>query len=742
MADPWAPPSRSDTWPTETIMSAMERSAAIMGLLLAAASPACAQEHVRDRVYLEADELIEDRTAGQYIARGNVRLQAQDRLLLTEELVYIPAQARVIARGGVQIFDGSEPAQFADEVELSDDLREGVARGFTTLLDNNGRAAAGVALRRPDNTIELSNAYYTACKLCETGESEPTWRLRASRVVRDTTSKVIYYRNVRLEVLGRPILYAPVFAHADPSAARQSGFLFPIIGNSSRTGFSYQQPYLWAIGPSQELVVSPRYMNRVNPLIQLDWTRRFYAGQLSLRSSFTYEQEFNREEKFGEEAFRGHVFAEGLFNLSTNWRWGFSMQAVTGDLYLRRYGYEESPGRDTGLFLIRDQRLLTSQLYLIGSGENFHGDVSAIHFNRLQENFNDSTLPVIGPLVRFSAGLPFPEWAGDFDFGFNAVNLLREQGDSHARASMELDWRRPSILPGGVRTEAFALGRVDAYSYQNTLNGVQERTDLTRLRGAIGLDVSLPLVRPGQMSNWIIAPRIAVIAANGGDEDQHPANLDSVSINFQRTQLFDIVRANGYDLWEDGARADMGLTVAVDWNDKPLPGEAEVFAGRSYRLDGDKRFGPDSGLAGDASDWIGQAKLDLNALSFNTRVRIDSATSAINRLDVNASLETWRVNLRTRYTRRVDNTSAQVLSEITANMAMELTEHWSVVYRGTIDEEENDVRRQSAGLQYLDECTSLRVFYERDNIAVGRLGPGESVRLEVVLFTLGGTSGN
>lgn len=721
-------------------MDAMNRSARAAALMLAMASPAYAQQQVEDRVYLEANELIESREDGQYIARGNVRLQSENRLLLAEELIYTPALSRVVARGGVQIFDGAEPAQFAEEVELSDDLREGVARGFATLLENNGRAAAGAALRRPDGTVELSNAYYTACELCENGESEPTWRLRASRVVRDTENKVIYYRDVRLEVLGRPVLYSPVFAHADPSAARQSGFLFPVLNNSTRTGFSYQQPYLWAIGPSQELVIAPRYMGKVNPLLELDWTRRFYSGEMNVQTSLTYEQEFDRDGKFGDEEFRGHIFADGLFRLNDTWRWGFGAEAVTGDLYLRRYSYEETPNRAKGLFNFRDQRLLINQGFVIADGEHFHGDGSVLHFNRLQDGFDDDVLPLVSPLIRFTGELPLPGWAGNLDFGFNTANIRRQLGDNYTRASMDLDWQRPAILPGGIRAEAFGLARFDAYAFEQTENGVQDNTNFSRVRGAVGLDVSYPFVRPGRAMDVFIAPRVAVIAANGGDPDERPVNLDSASVEFQQSQFFDAARANGYDVWEDGTRIDAGLTVGLDWETGPLPGEAEVFAGRSFRLDGDERFGAASGLAEDDSDWIAQARLDLGAFDFDARARIDSEDSSLNRLDLTSSLQAWRVNMRARYTQRADDASPRQLTEITAQMDVKLTDRWSVVYSGVIDEEANEIRRQSAGLQYRDECTSLRILYERDNVDVDNLGPNDSIKLELVLFTLGGLS--
>ncbi len=192
-------------------------------------------------------------------------------------------------------------------------------------------------------------------------------------------------------------------------------------------------------------------------------------------------------------------------------------------------------------------------------------------------------------------------------------------------------------------------------------------------------------------------------------------------------------------MWEDGARLDVGLTVAADWRGA-LPGELEVFAGRSFRLDGDQRFPASSGLADDDSDWIGQIELDLGQFDLDARARIDSESQEINRLDLTAGFDAWRVSMNTRYTRRTDAASTRQLEEVTASAGFAITEDWSVVYDGVIDLEENEIRRQRAGLQYRDECTSLRILWERDNIDVANLGPSDSVKLEIVLFTLGGLS--
>ncbi len=246
-------------------------------------------------------------------------------------------------------------------------------------------------------------------------------------------------------------------------------------------------------------------------------------------------------------------------------------------------------------------------------------------------------------------------------------------------------------------------------------------------------------MRPGQSVNWLIAPRAAAIFASSDNADQTPVNVDSASIEFQQSQLFDAARANGYDLWEDGARVDVGLTVAANW-DGALPGEVEVFAGRSFRLDGEQRFPASSGLSDDDSDWIGQIQVDIGRFDLDARARIDSETQEINRLDLTTGFEAWRVSMNARYTRRTDAASTRQLEEVTARAGFALTDEWSVVYDGVIDLEENEVRRQRAGLQYRDECTNLRILWERDNIDVANLGPSDSVKLEIVLFTLGGLS--
>lgn len=705
------------------------------------------QAEAAEPVYLEADTLIEDGEAQTYTASGSVRLVSGDRVILADELIYDRSTGRIRARGSVEIYEGSAPAQRADELILDESLEEGVAYGFATLLENNGRAAAAAALRRPGGRVELRDAYYTACDLCEDGSRTPSWRLRARDVVRDTEDDMIRYRDMTLEVAGVPVFYTPYFAHADPAAQRKSGFLLPSVDISNRLGFSYQQPYFWAISPYQDLVIAPRLMSEANPLVELEWARRFYSGQINLEASFTYEQDYRdpdrtdaifESEWLGDEEWRGHLFTDGRFQIADGWSWGFGVQAVYDPLYLRRYDYSEQPEETSALFEI-DQRTLISQLYMTGRGERYYTDLSTFGFARLSENANNDTQPLAAPLLRFYGDVPLPRGFGDLDLGLNVVNLTRQDGDDYARASLSADWSRPTILPGGLRAEAFAFGRFDAFHFNETDRfGVTiEETTFARALGAAGLDLSMPFLRSGRSFDTIIAPRILTVAASGVDDDEIPLASEGRAFDLDRTTLFRPDRTGGYDVWEDGVRVDAGLQALIDG----IAGGGasfEAFVGRSFRLDGDPQLAAGPSVVQDQSDWVAEVGAAVSFADFSARTRIDSETGELNRIDLDAALDLWRVGLNATYTEIADPAAPRAFEELRFGADVAVTNRVNVFYSIIRDIQAQEDRRIQAGFQYLDECTDLRIYWEREETRIADLGPSESLKFEIVLFTLGG----
>ena len=690
-------------------------------------------------VYIEADTLIENREAGSYVARGNVVARQNGRTVEADQLEYRPGTNRVIARGNVAIFSDNAPPQYADEIELDDALGEGLAVGFSTLLGNNGRAAAAFAARRANGSLELTNAYYTACRFDE-GGGAPTWRLRAARAVQDTDAEMIYYRDVRLEVLGVPVAYAPTFAHADPSAERRSGFLFPDFGVSSRLGAFYGQPYYWVISPHQDLTVTPRVMANVNPLLELQYRRRFWSGDLEFETSYTNERDIDSDgELLNDAEQRWHIFGGGEFNITENWVWGFGLQLASDDFYLRSYDISENYEGYPGIIQPAPRRLM-NQIYVSGRTDTYYAEIIASGVQSLRERDDDDRLPVMAPLGEIRLTTAIGKNFGRLRTIASTAVLTRNDGIDYQRASASADWQTQFISPGGLVFEPFAAARADYYSFSDVpgaLPGNSATEDsFGRFLGYAGADLSWPLINSSGNADTILEPMVQALVASDDSESARIINEDSLTVELDETLIFDHNRTVGHDLWESGARLTYGLRSTTYWGDD---NQLRGFIGQSRRVDGDPVFAANSGLFDEESDIIVAGEIDLGAFGIRARTRVDANDGTLNRIDLVASYGGDRVSGLVRYFSFDDSLRRPGPSEeVQLSSQIRLTNHWSLLYNVRRDIDRDVNLREEIGLRYNDFCTDFAILYQRENVNVGNLGPSESIQFRVTLFTLGG----
>tara|TARA_R110002072_G_scaffold256_2_gene1747 strand:- start:923 stop:3115 length:2193 start_codon:yes stop_codon:yes gene_type:complete len=719
------------------------RLAGVLVCLAGASAPALAQSVAEPSdapVYIESDTLIQDQDADTYFARGDVRIRQEDRTVYADELEYRPATGRVIARGHVAIFGQGAFPQYADEIELDNELGEGVAVGFSTMLENNGRTAAAFAVRRENGTVELTDAYYTACEMCEETGDGPTWRLRADRVVQDTDDEMIYYRDVVFEVGGVPVFYSPVFAHPDPSIERRSGFLFPGFGVSSRLGAFYQQPYHWVISPSQDLTVSPRLMTNVRPLVEADYRKRFFSGRLDFEGSLTYEREIDSDgERFGDEDLRWHLFGAGEFDVNQDWQWGFGVQAASDDLHMRRYDITEVYANETGL-LLPDSRRLLSQIYVQGRTDTYYAELAGATIQSLRIGEDDNTLPTIAPLAEFRQTTELGDSFGRLRNTVSTVALTRDNGVDYRRASAGTDWRTQIIGGPGIVFEPFAQARADYYSFNDlpgALPGTAAAEDsFGRFLGRAGAEMRWPFFRPGDTTDWIVEPVVQAVYASEASEAGRIVNEDSISVDLDETLLFATNRAPGADIWEEGSRVAYGVRATAFWGDSL--GRFRGFLGQSQRLDGDPVFGTNTGLFDDASDIVAAAEINMGGFTGAARSRIDSRDADFNRLEFLTSYTSDFFTGSLRYIGfNEDLARFGPSQEVILSTRTSISDHWSVVYNLQRDLDLGISRRQEIGLLYRDFCTEFEILYQRENLNIGPLGPSESIQVRINLFTLG-----
>src|SRR5690606_17571854 len=235
----------------------------------------------------EADELVNDELAQTITAEGDVHVRYQGRTLRSDRLVYDLNSGVIRAIGNVEIVLEDGSVTYANEIEADEAMNVGAASELRARLGGTSTLAARAALRHGEGESELRNVIYTSCPICEAGDRPPTWSLRARRAVQDRESRTISYYGAVVEVAGVPVLYLPYIAHPDPTIERASGFLPPNIGRNRRLGTFYGQPYYWAISPSQDLTATLRLHSNVNPLIGLDYRKRFWSGELEIDTTFT-----------------------------------------------------------------------------------------------------------------------------------------------------------------------------------------------------------------------------------------------------------------------------------------------------------------------------------------------------------------------------------------------------------------------------------------------------------------------
>src|SRR6185369_14033117 len=120
---------------------------------------------------------------------------------------------------------------------------------------HNGRAHTAPYYRIVGKTMErldesryvVRQGVFTTCE-----DDPPTWSFRFGEANADLED-IIYGTNASIWVKGLPVLpWFPILGAA-VRKERQTGFLFPTFGNSSRKGNYAEIPFYWAISDNQDL---------------------------------------------------------------------------------------------------------------------------------------------------------------------------------------------------------------------------------------------------------------------------------------------------------------------------------------------------------------------------------------------------------------------------------------------------------------------------------------------------------
>lgn len=196
-----------------------------------------------------------DRQGGQfgkmYHADGNVDLTYQDLRIRADHVEWNQQTGAVAARGHVQL---DYRTQHVEASDAEYNLRTGRGtfhnvratfalqrRPTPTLLvsPNPLYFQAQEADRLSNTTYTVRNAWLTVCN-----PNHPTWKFHAP-FARIELQKSVHLENGNFRVFSVPVLYVP-YATFPAEKRRNSGFLIPQFGDSTRTGLLLGESVYWA----------------------------------------------------------------------------------------------------------------------------------------------------------------------------------------------------------------------------------------------------------------------------------------------------------------------------------------------------------------------------------------------------------------------------------------------------------------------------------------------------------------
>lgn len=730
------------------------------------------QDPERESILFEAETVTRVAEDSPIVAEGNVRAYFGERYLRADRLSYDPATDIVIAEGNVSITDKSLETAFAGRVELTGDLRDGIAENFSALLEQNARLAAESAVREQGARTKLKNAVYTACAVCtkDKDKKTPTWRVKALRVTRDEERKVVRFHHAFFELKGVPLLYAPFLQAPDPSVERQSGFLTPLIGASSRLGFNIEVPYYLAISNHQDATFYPKYTSNDGVLWQGEYRRRDDSGYQVLQGGFIdYEPDPTEVDVPGK---RWHVFAKGHRDFGDRLRVGYDVERVSDDTYLRRYDVQRRGDLRKELDTSLTNRL-RSNTYLRWGGEKTEVRADSYTFQELRtvticdltngdrSQVTTSTCspfaaadpnvvqgpdiakltPYVLPVINARHEFEPPAIGGDASIAFNFASLQRTGGVDTRRLTASAYWEREHFTPGGHRLLGFAELRGDLFRYEDLNEGTENRqgiADDNRLDGrfapSVGVEWSYPLTRSISGARLFVEPRVQLVASPSNRNGADIINEDSQSTEFDYAGLFDYNKVTGFDAFEDGQRMNAGVAVSAEF-DNGITIEGEI--GQQYRLQESQAFDSETGLGEESSDYVGSLNLRYKTIiGIENRFRIADEDGSLKRAESMAFLNVWRLRGNATYVRLNDEVSiggVRKREELNARMNLKLTKHWYTGAGWREDLVGDRTIRQDFILGYQDECSLFELTYRRDRTQDRGLEPDNAF---LVRFTL------
>jgi LPS-assembly protein len=725
----------------------------------------------------QADEVSYDQQLALTVARGHVEIAQGTQIVLADVVSYNQRTDTVTASGHVSLMLQDGSVVFSDFIELRNSMNDAFADNVRMLMADRSRLVANAVRRTNGNHLDLRRVVYSPCDLCKDDPTAPpAWQLKAREMTDDKELKRLEFRDATLEIDGWPVFYTPYMSAPDPSVHRSSGFLMPSFGSSSTIGLHLTTPYFLVLGPDADLTLTPRFTTEAGTVLAGDYRQRFSNGVTDDLVSINRSKKGTTTDPNLKSAWRWHINATGEFDLNDTYRTGYSLQRVSDQTYLQRFGF--------GVPVLNS---MVTRGYFEGFPDNGSLDIDAYLFQPMTPGLGDSTQPIVLPLANRTWFLQPDLIGGTLKLNANLLNIVRIEGTQTRRLSLGTEWNRTFRDGIGSEYKVQASLRGDTYSVdglsqnsnpdlpsryfaQNGLPPVEHvNYDFFAARAfpQVGLTWSYPLINRREDFTYLVQPTVATFVGPTAGNRHIIPNEDSLGYEFRDSDLFRADRLQGYDLLDTGQRVDYGLNLGVYGNNG---GSYRMLVGQSYRAEPNPFLPPGSGAEQRLSDVVGRVTLSPSSyLDLMYRFRLDKSSLGNRLQEVGIAAGPANVRVGANFLLVPAQQPSDLITlpgsgqtilygkreQLSFNAAVKLTRYWSVtgaetlnltnstnIVNGIATPQSNSTSLTSTiAATYQDECMAFIGSLTQSGIRNGDVRPGYSVLLSVVFKNIGEIGG-
>ena len=640
--------------------------------------------------------------------------------LFSTENFFFTLDDDLIKLGATKLIDAKKNIMFIEKSYINLNSKKLIGKDLVINFDNASfqknnepRLSGSTVSMDKDKTIVKKGVFTT----CKRNDDCPPWELLAKEIKHNKNKKIISYKSAWLKLYDKPIFYFPRFFHPDPTVKRQSGFLAPILQESSSLGSSLALPYFHLISENKDLTFTPRFFPKNKFLLQTEY--REVQKNSDHIIDFSYLEDAKRSSK-------GHIFTKSsksinLFNFEES-KIDAQFQYASADTYLKTYNLK-SP-------IIGSTKVLDSKVSIDAYREDLTFDVSFQSYENLGLNDSDR-YEYIYPNYNIVKKLDnFFDLNGNLSFKSSGHQKYYETNTYDKFIINDIKFNSDSIFTRtGIKNNYEVL--IKNTNNENQTADTNKKKD-NKIASIFQYNVAYPLQKKHQNYINMLNPKLSLKYSPNKTKDMSKSER-RIDIN----NIYSFNRLSASDTVETGT----SLTYGADFTrmNKLNKEILSLKIANSIRFKEEKQLPRSSNLNKKVSDIVGKIKINPNdILKLNFDFSIDENLKETNYqlLSSEFSLN----NFVTTFEYLNENNSGTAQSYLTNKTSYVINETKNLSFNTRKNKQTKLTEFYNLIYQYSNDCLVAAVEYNKDYYSDNDLKPSESIYFKLTIIPLGGTS--